>query len=117
MSLANLLHCETADRGYMTRVHLRHLLRMEKLVAQLRVTAVVLTGAVLLNAYGAPVVATGRGLWMMTAWGAGLLYALTVVWAEPYRHLPLVGWEIGSGLLDWSFITLAIAATGMEHSD
>jgi signal transduction histidine kinase len=101
----------------MTGPYLRHLLRMEKLIAQFRFAAVLLTGAVLLNAYEQLGAVATRGPAMVAAWGGAVLYAVAVLLAEPYRRVPFVAWQVVSGLIDWGLITMAIVATGMEHSD
>ncbi|MFI5366452.1 MAG: sensor histidine kinase [Candidatus Binatia bacterium] len=90
---------------------------MEKLIAQFRFAAVLLTGAVLLDAYEQLGTAAGRGPVMAAAWSGALLYAVALLLAEPYRRVPLVAWQVVSGLIDWGLITLAIVATGMERSD
>jgi len=56
---------------------------MEKLIAQFRFAAVVLTGAVLLDAYEQLGAAATRGPVMAAAWGGALLYAVAVLLAEP----------------------------------
>jgi signal transduction histidine kinase len=101
----------------MTGPFRQHLLRMEKLIAQFRFAAVLLTGAVLLDAYEQLGAAAAHGPVMAAAWGGAVLYAVAVLLAEPYRRVPLVAWQVVSGLIDWGLITLAIVATGMEHSD
>lgn len=97
--------------------NLRHLLHMERLIALFRGAAVLVTGGVLLNAYERlDVVAIGWP-WLAAAWVGALLYAIGILVAEPYRRLPIIPWEVASGLLDWGLITVAIFVTGMERSE
>jgi signal transduction histidine kinase len=84
---------------------------MERVIAQLRVAIVLLAGTVLLHPSLVHVAA------LRALWGTALAYAVATVLAAPYRRLPLLGWDVGSRGLDWSFITLWILATGGLRSD
>ena len=98
----------------MKHQHLRHILRMEKVIAHTRLGVVLLTGVVLLND---PARVLGSVTWMLAIWGMALAYSAAVVVAEPYKRIPLIPWEVLSGVVDWGLITLGIVATGGAHSD
>jgi len=98
----------------MKHQHLRHILRMEKVIAHTRLGVVLLTGAVLLNG---PARLFDNAMWMLLIWGVALAYSAAVVVAEPYKRIPLIPWEVISGVMDWGLITLGIIATGGQHSD
>lgn len=95
----------------MTALHLQHVLRMERVIACLRLVAVLVAGVELLRApsWFGPLV-------LEAIWGAALLYAVGTLAVEPYRKIPTVTWNVVSGLIDWGFITLGIVFTGTERS-
>jgi signal transduction histidine kinase len=97
----------------MTAVNSRHVHRMQRGVAQLRVAAVVLTAGVLWFADPSYLPAGAR---LTVVLGVALLYAAGVAIAEPFRQLPAVWWDAFSGLIDWGFITALILATGGVRS-
>jgi signal transduction histidine kinase len=91
----------------MTALHREHMLRMEGVIAQLRLAAVLLAGTEILRS-PAPV-ADHRLL--VVLWSAALIYGAGALLFEPYRHASLVAWNVVSGLLDWGLITLGIVLT------
>ncbi len=101
----------------MKTLDLRHILRMEKVVGQFRFAAVVLTGAVLLNVHQQLGIVEEHAPLIAAVWGFALAHAVAVLIGEPYRYAPIIVWEVVSGVIDWCFITAAIVATGVEHSD
>jgi K+-sensing histidine kinase KdpD len=85
---------------------------MEKHIAWLRVGVVLLTGAEYLR--------TTQPLgsaFIVVLWEASMVYAAGVLLTEPYCRMPLRGWHVISGLIDWGFITLGIVLTGGGQSD
>ncbi len=96
----------------MTAWHLEHTLRMDSVIARLRLLAVLLAGAEILRA-PSPLVAHET---MVALWGAALIYATAVLLFEPYRRVPLLAWNVVSGTIDWGYITLGIVVTGAHGS-
>ena len=96
----------------MTALHREHLLRMEGVIARLRLGAVVLAGAEVVRS-STPVPEHG---FMVLLWSAALIYAAGALLFEPYRHASLLMWDVVSGLIDWGFISLGIVATGAQAS-
>jgi len=93
----------------MTTVLSRHVSRMQKGVAQLRVAAVVLAGGVLW--FAGPAGLSGRpGL--ILGLGIGFLYAVSIMCLEPFLCPPSRWWNGLSCLVDWGLITTLILATG-----
>jgi signal transduction histidine kinase len=90
---------------------------MEKLIAQFRCAAVLLTGAVLLEAHPHLAALASHRPLLLAAWCGVFVYAVAVLLAAPYRRLPTTVWQVASGFVDWGFITLAIVVTGVERSE
>jgi len=85
---------------------------MDQTISRLRLAVVLLTGVTLLHE-----TPDALGSFVVVVWGAAVLYASTVALAAPYRWLPLVGWHVVSGFIDWALIGLGILATGGQRSD
>src|SRR5690242_8363917 len=86
---------------------------MEKTIAWLRVAVILLAAAEYLRTTQP----LGNAL-IVTLWQASsMVYAAGVLLTAPYRRMPLVGWHLLSGCIDWGFITLGIAVTGGGQSD
>ena len=86
----------------------RQILRMQSAIAWLRVAVVLLAGITFLKD---PWYLLSD--WRMTGIAvAAVAYALAVAVAEPYRRVPLIWWDVASGLIDWGLITAWILATG-----
>jgi signal transduction histidine kinase len=96
----------------MTPLHLEHTLRMESVIARLRLLAVLLAGVEILRT-PSPLVTHAT---MMALWSAALIYAAGVLLLEPYRHIPLLAWNVVSGMIDWGYISLGIVVTGAHGS-
>jgi len=92
----------------MTALHREHLLRMEGVIARLRLAAVLLAGVEILRS-SAPMPAHNT---MVVLWSAALIYAAGALLFEPYRRASLVAWNVVSGCIDWGLITLGILVTG-----
>lgn len=92
----------------MTALHREHLLRMEGVIARLRLAAVLLAGAEILRS-PTPMFEHRA---MAVLWSVALIYAAGALLFEPYRHASLVAWNVVSGCIDWAFITLGILLTG-----
>jgi signal transduction histidine kinase len=90
-----------------------HMLRMEKVIAWLRVAVVLL---VTVAALEAGPYTSNEGLLLGIA-TAAVIYAVGVILAEPSRRLPLLAWHVTSGFLDWLLITGWIVATGGVKSE
>jgi signal transduction histidine kinase len=93
----------------MTAVQHRHMLRMQRTIAQLRMAVVLLLA-------GATFLKDQQYLpsdWTVTGLAAvALVYALAVATAQPYRRVPLIWWDVATGFIDWGLITAWILATG-----
>src|SRR5512144_2482563 len=92
----------------MTALHREHMLRMEGVIARLRLAAVLLAGVEILR-NPAPMAEHST---MVVLWSTALIYAAGALLFEPYRHASLVGWNVVSGCIDWALITLGILVTG-----
>ena len=95
----------------MTGLHNEHMLRMEGVVARLRLAAVLLAGAEILRS---SVSMSEHG--MVALWTIALIYAAAALLFEPYRHASLIAWTAVTGFIDWGFITLAIVVAGPRGS-
>jgi len=95
----------------MTGLHNEHMLRMEGVVARLRLAAVLLAGAEILRS---SVSMSEHG--MVALWTIALIYAAGALLFEPYRHASLIAWTAVTGFIDWGFITLAIVVAGPRGS-
>ncbi len=96
----------------MTALHREHMLRMEGVIARLRLGAVLLAGTEMLRSAAA---ASAHGS-MVALWSAALLYAAGTLLFEPYRTASPIAWNVVSGLIDWGLITLGIMMTGAQAS-
>ena len=92
----------------MMAIRRRQMLRMQGAVARLRVAVVLLAGITVLKDPWYLL----SDWWMTGIAVAAVAYALAVAVAEPYRRVPLIWWDVASGLIDWGLITAWILATG-----
>jgi len=92
----------------MTTLHREHMLRMEGVIARLRLAAVLLAGLEILRS-PAPMSEHGA---MVALWSAALIYAAGALLFEPFRHASLVAWNVVSACIDWGLITVGILITG-----
>jgi signal transduction histidine kinase len=92
----------------MTALHREHMLRMEVVIARLRLAAVLLAGV---QIFRSPVPMSEHSA-MVVLWSGALIYAAGALLFEPFRHASLVTWNVVSGCIDWAFITLGILLTG-----
>jgi signal transduction histidine kinase len=96
----------------MTTLHREHMLRMEAVIARLRLGAVMLAGVEILR----DATALSEHGTLVALWSAALIYAAGALLFEPYRHGSLVTWNVVSGLIDWALITVGIVLTGAAGS-
>jgi signal transduction histidine kinase len=96
----------------MTSLHTEHALRMEGVVARLRLGAVLLAGAEILRS---PVSMSEHGI-MVALWSSALIYAAGALLFEPYKHASVIAWTVVTGFIDWGFITLAVLVAGPSGS-
>ena len=86
---------------------------MEKVIAQLRLAAVLFSGTVFLRSPTHLLDSWGT----LALWGAALVYAVSVLVVEPYRRAPVLAWDVASGFIDWGFITTGIVAMAGARSE
>ena len=103
----------------MTRLDLRHSLRlrnslrMERVVAYLRCAVVAISAGMV---WVSPRAVESERL-SSTVWVVAASYAVGVLITAPYRRVPILAWEVASNCVDWGLISIGIVATGGVHSD